>query len=277
VRLDASACTYPPPPGCAFCAPVPSAVSAASPRLSVETRPVSLATGEAATAAATAAASTAEDGSLSGPVKVLKLVHALGVPGLDRALFVNRRLTNKLTVVLGDPLAVCAGALPPWCRRLAHDFPLLVPLAVRLELFKATATGVSRCVQRFSELAFGPNAAQQSSTLKRQKAILPRGRALESAMVLMPKLTRAVLTVEFAEEIGHGARRRRRRRSQLTLVAPSPQVWARRSSSTRWCAARRRSSPAACGGTPGTHWPRRPARPAAPRCSRLRKACSPPR
>jgi len=47
-------------------------------------------------------------------------------------------------------------------------------------------------------------ASSTSMSLRRQKAVLPRARALESAMVLMSKLNKAVLTVEFTDEIGHG-------------------------------------------------------------------------
>jgi len=141
------------------------------------------------------------DETVLAPIRLLQFIHGLSVLGGGDTVYVNRRLSNMLASALGDALTVCSGALPAWCRSVASAFPLVFPLEARLELFKALAFGVSRSMYRFHEAVEGSAA---TVALRRQKAVLPRDRALDSAVVLMPKLTKAVLVVDFADEIGHG-------------------------------------------------------------------------
>lgn len=134
----------------------------------------------------------------------------------ESAHLVNRRLTNKLVWQLQDGLAVCSGALPRWCFRAVHDFPFLFPQDTRQLLFAATGVGVSRALLRvtneYEQEVRGSGRAQSSDAagpgvqLKRQKVVLPRKRTLESGIRLLRRFanSKAVVTVEFSEEIGHG-------------------------------------------------------------------------
>lgn len=58
--------------------------------------------------------------------------------------FSSKKVTNKLTQQLSDPLVVSAGALPAWCEQLLTVCPMLVPFETRQMYFQATAFGTSR-------------------------------------------------------------------------------------------------------------------------------------
>lgn len=58
--------------------------------------------------------------------------------------FGSKKVTNKLTQQLSDPLVVAAGALPAWCEQLLTISPMLVPFETRQLYFHATAFGTSR-------------------------------------------------------------------------------------------------------------------------------------
>lgn len=60
--------------------------------------------------------------------------------------FSSKKVTNKLTQQLSDPLVVSSGALPAWCEQLLTVCPILVPFETRQMYFHATAFGTSRYV-----------------------------------------------------------------------------------------------------------------------------------
>ena len=64
--------------------------------------------------------------------------------------FSSKKVTNKLTQQLSDPLVVSSGALPAWCEQLLTVCPILVPFETRQMYFHATAFGTSRFVFLFT-------------------------------------------------------------------------------------------------------------------------------
>lgn len=58
--------------------------------------------------------------------------------------FGSKKVTNKLSQQLSDPLVVSAGALPAWCEQLLTVCPMLVPFETRQMYFHAIAFGTSR-------------------------------------------------------------------------------------------------------------------------------------
>ena len=58
--------------------------------------------------------------------------------------FSSKKVTNKLTQQLSDPLVVSSGALPAWCEQLLTVCPIVVPFETRQMYFHATAFGTSR-------------------------------------------------------------------------------------------------------------------------------------
>jgi len=109
--------------------------------------------------------------SLSEVLTVLQLLYKLGTSEQGEPLsltpedFHCHKLINKISKQLRvcqcnhlapstfmfccclchqDPLVLCSGSVPTWCRTLCTQQPMLIPYGVRQDLFTSTAFGVSR-------------------------------------------------------------------------------------------------------------------------------------
>lgn len=80
----------------------------------------------------------------TGPGGVIKEGHYQPTIYVPLEEFGSKKVTNKLTQQLSDPLVVSAGALPAWCEQLLTVCPMLVPFETRQMYFHATAFGTSR-------------------------------------------------------------------------------------------------------------------------------------
>ena len=58
--------------------------------------------------------------------------------------FISKKITNKLTQQLQDPLVLASRALPSWCEDLTYSAPMLFPFDTRNLYFSCTAFGTSR-------------------------------------------------------------------------------------------------------------------------------------
>lgn len=68
-------------------------------------------------------------------------------PVLSQTEMINNRLTAKLMRQLQDPLTICSGALPPWCKQLIIACPFLFPFECRRQYFYSTSFGIARALQ----------------------------------------------------------------------------------------------------------------------------------
>jgi hypothetical protein len=68
----------------------------------------------------------------------------------------SRKLTRKLSGVLGDVVSVASGCLPEWCRVLPSLCPFLFSFATREQLIKCTAFGVSQTIFWLQEQRVDP-------------------------------------------------------------------------------------------------------------------------
>merc|ERR550534_3214306 len=136
--------------------------------------------------------------------------------------FSCKKVTNKLTQQLSDPLVVSAGALPAWCEQLLTVCPMLVPFETRQMYFHATAFGISRSIvwlqgQRDSTVERQRNTGAvprrddphefRVGRLKHERVRVPRGeRLLDWAQQVMKIHSdrKAILEVEFLDEEGTG-------------------------------------------------------------------------
>ena len=136
--------------------------------------------------------------------------------------FSSKKVTNKLTQQLSDPLVVSAGALPAWCEQLLTVCPMLVPFETRQMYFNATAFGTSRSIvwlqgQRDSAVERQRNTGAvprrddphefRVGRLKHERVRVPRGeRLLDWAQQVMKIHAdrKAILEVEFQDEEGTG-------------------------------------------------------------------------
>ncbi|XP_057377283.1 E3 ubiquitin-protein ligase Ufd4-like [Daphnia carinata] len=136
--------------------------------------------------------------------------------------FSSKKVTNKLTQQLSDPLVVSSGALPAWCEQLLTVCPMLVPFETRQMYFQATAFGTSRSIvwlqsQRDSAVERQRNTGAvprrddphefRVGRLKHERVRVPRGeRLLDWAQQVMKVHAdrKAILEVEFQDEEGTG-------------------------------------------------------------------------
>eukprot|EP00698_Gefionella_okellyi_P017273 TRINITY_DN5031_c0_g1_i1.p1 TRINITY_DN5031_c0_g1~~TRINITY_DN5031_c0_g1_i1.p1 ORF type:complete len:1695 (-),score=309.88 TRINITY_DN5031_c0_g1_i1:43-5127(-) len=126
----------------------------------------------------------------------------------DNVLFVNEKLNSKLRRQLQDPLVMCGGSLPEWCTKLPGHLRPLFSFDTRLQLFRLTAFGTARALQRFQldQPVLSSEEVRPSMRIQRQKVRVSRGRVLESALKVMEMVAgnNASLEVEFYDEEGTG-------------------------------------------------------------------------
>jgi len=109
--------------------------------------------------AALAADAAVEPG---GVVEVAN-AHAVGVTTVTTKAFaaapealLSRKLTRKLSVVLGDVVSVASGCLPGWCQVLPSVCPFLFSFSAREQLLKCTAFGTSQTIFWLQEQRVDP-------------------------------------------------------------------------------------------------------------------------
>ncbi|AES79320.2 E3 ubiquitin-protein ligase [Medicago truncatula] len=152
---------------------------------------------------------------------LLKKVHAYSVgevkipsnlksplPSFEQDEFLNKKLIEKLEQQMGDPLALCIGAMPFWCYQLMISYPFLFSYVTRCKFFKLATYGQPQ------NQAQGSNSNPRTmrdrrlslSGLPRKKCLVFRDRILESAAQMMNQNAsrKVVLEVEYDGEVGSG-------------------------------------------------------------------------
>eukprot|EP01113_Clastostelium_recurvatum_P006997 TRINITY_DN1321_c0_g1_i2.p1 TRINITY_DN1321_c0_g1~~TRINITY_DN1321_c0_g1_i2.p1 ORF type:complete len:1980 (+),score=516.89 TRINITY_DN1321_c0_g1_i2:142-6081(+) len=125
--------------------------------------------------------------------------------------FVNNKVAAKLMRQLQDPLALCGGALPDWCKTLTSTCGFLFPFECRRLYFCSTSFGIARALQTFQQRADSVRMTNDKSEfrvgrIQRQKVRISRSRILDSAIKVMDMYgkNRAILEVEYFNEVGTG-------------------------------------------------------------------------
>lgn len=91
-------------------------------------------------------------------------------PKINTSEFVSTKLTAKLTRQLQDPLMLCTGALPNWCKMLTSLFPFLFPFEVRRLYMASTAFGIARALKNVKLTLHGREV--QIGRIERRKVLL---------------------------------------------------------------------------------------------------------
>jgi hypothetical protein len=87
------------------------------------------------------------------------------------SVFVNERLSQKLTDQLESPLIVVGGAVPAWCVELPSFSPHVFTYASRKMLLERVAYGVSRSTLRLQEAKVNVGRLRQRMTALRARAV----------------------------------------------------------------------------------------------------------
>ncbi|BEJ17896.1 hypothetical protein CspHIS471_0701640 [Cutaneotrichosporon sp. HIS471] len=163
------------------------------------------------------------DSQVSKILRLLRVVHNLRtdgrnvvggrVPALDESLFVNNKLTAKLTRQLEETMIIASGCLPDWAEELPKYFAFLFPFEVRYAFLRSTSFGYGRLIAHWQ--ASQPRNTNNNrrddglahvARLGRQKVRISRSQLLESCVKVLELYGKAdgILEVEYFDEIGTG-------------------------------------------------------------------------
>ncbi|GAM27040.1 hypothetical protein SAMD00019534_102150 [Acytostelium subglobosum LB1] len=133
--------------------------------------------------------------------------------------FISQKLTAKVMRQLQDPLALCGGALPDWCKQLLTYCPFLFPFECKRLFFYSTSFGIARALSTLQQRQDLIRQTSESSRngnnnpgevrvgrIPRQKVRIYRNRILDSAIKVMELYgkTKSILEVEYFGEVGTG-------------------------------------------------------------------------
>ncbi|KDR80639.1 hypothetical protein GALMADRAFT_240990 [Galerina marginata CBS 339.88] len=132
---------------------------------------------------------------------------------LQDSVFVNNKLTAKLTRQLEEPMIVASSCLPDWALDLPQHFPFLFPFATRYNFLQSTSFGYARLILKWqSQQTRGQDTSRRDDgigflgRLQRQKVRISRKHILESAVKVFELYgsSSSILEVEYFEEVGTG-------------------------------------------------------------------------
>lgn len=163
------------------------------------------------------------DSQVSKILRLLRVVHNLRtdcrdgvgtrVHALGESLFVNNKLTAKLTRQLEETMIFASGCLPEWAEELPKHFAFLFPFEVRYAYLRSTSFGYGRLIAHWqaSQPRNNNNNRRDDglalvARLGRQKVRISRAQLLESCVKVLELYGKAdgILEVEYFDEIGTG-------------------------------------------------------------------------
>ncbi|WWC88486.1 uncharacterized protein L201_003397 [Kwoniella dendrophila CBS 6074] len=156
-------------------------------------------------------------------LRLLRVVHNLSVDGkdalgladgiLDENLFINNKLTAKLTRQLEETMIIASDCLPEWSIELVKHFSFLFPFDTRYNFLQSLSFGYGRLISRSQQ---GGNARNNNNRrgddvshlarLVRQKVRISRTQLLESCSKVLEiyGTSTGILEIEYFDEIGTG-------------------------------------------------------------------------
>nr|XP_018262246.1 E3 ubiquitin-protein ligase TRIP12 [Kwoniella dejecticola CBS 10117]OBR84404.1 E3 ubiquitin-protein ligase TRIP12 [Kwoniella dejecticola CBS 10117] len=158
-------------------------------------------------------------------LRLLRVVHNLSVEGrdalghgltdtsiLDENLFVNNKLTAKLTRQLEETMIIASDCLPDWAIELPTHFSFLFPFDTRYNFLQSTSFGYGRLITRSQQGAHTNNRngrrddVSHLARLVRQKVRISRSQLLESCAKVLEiyGTSQGILEIEYFDEIGTG-------------------------------------------------------------------------
>ncbi|WVF68897.1 hypothetical protein IAT40_003670 [Kwoniella sp. CBS 6097] len=153
-------------------------------------------------------------------LRLLRVVHNLSVDGkeiagtddatLNENLFINNKLTAKLTRQLEETMIIASDCLPEWAVELPKSFSFLFPFDTRYNFLQTTSFGYGRLISRSQSGPANRNGRRDDvahlARLVRQKVRISRTQLLESCAKVLELYgtSTGILEVEYFDEIGTG-------------------------------------------------------------------------
>ncbi|KAK4687050.1 E3 ubiquitin-protein ligase TRIP12, partial [Tremellales sp. Uapishka_1] len=154
-------------------------------------------------------------------LRLLRVVHNLSVEGrengapsdssIDEGLFVNNKLTAKLTRQLEETMIIASNCLPEWAIELPKHFSFLFPFETRYAFLQSTSFGYGRLISRWQAAQPRSNNRRDDNLahlarIPRQKVRISRSQLLESCgkVLELYGTSNGILEIEYFDEIGTG-------------------------------------------------------------------------
>ncbi|CCE62555.1 hypothetical protein TPHA_0C04050 [Tetrapisispora phaffii CBS 4417] len=150
------------------------------------------------------------DGSLVEDL--LEFLKILKDSKLPNELFINSKISGKLSRQLDEPLIVASGVLPSWVLQLTKNYHFLFPFDIRMFYLQCSSFGYGRLIERWlfrsgrMKDQSSDNPLQQLGTLTKNKVKLSRDNLFASGLKTIDKYgsNRNTLEIEYIDEEGTG-------------------------------------------------------------------------
>lgn len=127
-------------------------------------------------------------------------------------IFINSKLSAKLTKQLDEPVIIASGVLPDWTFYLARDFSFLFPFETRMFFLKCISFGYGRLIQLWKNKVEGgeelsnDNPVFQLGRLARHKLKISRDTIFLTGLKILDKYGSipSILEMEYQNEAGTG-------------------------------------------------------------------------
>lgn len=151
-----------------------------------------------------------EDSLTSDVLFLLKFVWRVMGPS---DIFINAKLSAKLSRQLDEPLVLAGSALPAWVWELTRNYPFLFPFETRLLFLHSTAFGLTRLIKFMisrvedERTLSSEDQLYQLGQLSKITIQLERENMLQDAISILDKYgsSKAVLRFQFINEVGTGS------------------------------------------------------------------------
>lgn len=153
-----------------------------------------------------------EEKSFSPAKNILTLLKFAKFRDLPDDIFINAKLSAKLSRQLEEPLVIASGILPAWSLQLTRDYNFIFPIETRLFFLQCTSFGYGRLVQMWKSRVeslkevSSDETLQQLGRITRHKLRISRDTMFLSGLKILDKYgsSPSVVEIEYQGEVGTG-------------------------------------------------------------------------
>ncbi|KAG0662977.1 Ubiquitin fusion degradation protein 4 [Maudiozyma exigua] len=153
-----------------------------------------------------------ENGKVADVDKILPILKFLRANIDHPDIFINAKLSAKLSKQLDEPIIIASGALPDWTFYLTKDFSFLFPFEARLFFLKCISFGYGRLIQLWKnkmgagEDLSSDNPVFQLGRIGRHKLRISRDTIFLTGLKILDKYgsNPSILEMEYQNEAGTG-------------------------------------------------------------------------
>lgn len=143
---------------------------------------------------------------------ILSILRFLNKCSIKKELFINTKLSSKLSRQLDEALVVISIRLPDWAALLTTEYPFLFPFETRMFALQSLSFSLNRLIQLWKSRIDGNKAISSHETLQ-QHGRVPRHKLRISRKDLFPTGLKvldkfggdlAIMEIEYIDEVGTG-------------------------------------------------------------------------